>query len=89
MQPSELEDLLEKAGQLAGRKVDVERLKDGTYSVIYLRFGRTPPRGKTAIEAVENFIKFLTINQPTDPGTDEELRAIQDGLAAAQKGDGP
>lgn len=55
-----LSGLHNKAESLAGRRVDVDKTKDGLYIVLYLQFEQSPPpKGKTEVEALELFIKWM------------------------------
>lgn len=56
-------ELREVAASLAGRPVDVQKLKTGQYVVEWFSFNTLPPPpGKTEEEALENFISFMDKN---------------------------
>ena len=54
-----MQKLYEKAAELAGRTVEVEKTKDGKYIVLFLVLGASPPpKGDTEQEALEKFIEW-------------------------------
>lgn len=56
---TKMEQLRQKAEELAGRKVDVEKTKHGKYVVLWLRFQQSPPPvGDTEEEALQGFIDY-------------------------------
>lgn len=54
-----MEALMNKAEGLAERKLDVVKLKDGTFMVEWFDLNGPPPTGSTEEEALEKFIKHL------------------------------
>ena len=86
---SSLDDLIEKASTLVGRRVEVDRTKGGGYIVLYMCFGKSPPpKGSTPEEAVENFIKYAENFRPIDVGSDNDYQELQKKLEAEAEGDG-
>lgn len=55
-----MEELLKRAAELAGREVEVEKVKDGKYIVLFLSLtSPPPPKGETPEKALENFITWM------------------------------
>lgn len=60
----ELEALYQKACELAGRPVEVEKLKTGKFVVLWLRFDHKPPEpAPTEEAALQAFIELFE-NEP-------------------------
>jgi hypothetical protein len=54
-----MDELYQKAKELAGRTVEVEKTTDGKYIVLFLVLGKSPPpKGDTEREALEKFIEW-------------------------------
>lgn len=80
--------LLKKAEELAGRKLEVERTKDGSFIVLYMCFGKSPPpKGKSPEEALQGFIDYMERSRPVDPGTAADYEDLQKELDSEQSGD--
>lgn len=57
-----MRELYDRAEQLAGRPVEVEKTKDGKYIVLFMALGHSPPpKGDTEKEALEEFVSWLSI----------------------------
>lgn len=55
-----IEELTAKAAHLAGRPVEVEKLKDGSYIVLFMSLtSPPPPKAATPEKALENFIAWM------------------------------
>lgn len=55
-----LEDLYAKASTLAGRPVEVDRLSNGQYIVLWMRFDCSPPSASMSeAGALEKFIQMM------------------------------
>lgn len=53
-------ELYAEAEKLAGRPVEVEKLKNGKLIVLWMRFEESPPKpGDTEEEALKNFIEKM------------------------------
>ena len=51
--------LQERANELAGREIEVERTKDGKYIALFMAFNESPPpKGATPDEALELFVAW-------------------------------
>lgn len=49
----------ERANELAGREIEVERTKDGKYIALFMAFNESPPpKGSTPEEALDLFVKW-------------------------------
>lgn len=54
-----MEELLKRASEAIGREVEVEKLKDGKYIVLFMSLTESPPpKADTPEEALENFIEW-------------------------------
>jgi hypothetical protein len=61
-----MSELYAEAGKLAGRPVEVEKLKDGKFVVLWMRFEASPPEpGDTEEDALKNFIAKMQKLAPT------------------------
>lgn len=90
MEASRFETLLAEAEGLAGRKLEVDRTKDGKFIVLFMRFGsKPPPKAGSREEALEVFIEYMKINRPVDPGTEGELRELRARVEADERGEFP
>ena len=55
-----MENLLKKAESLAGRPVEVEKLSDGKFIVLWMSFASPPPpKEDTPEKALESFIDMM------------------------------
>jgi hypothetical protein len=80
--------LHERARELCGRDVEIDRTKDGQFIVLYMCFGKAPPpKGSTHEEALTRFIEYMESSRTVDPGTDEDYKDLMQRLDADQKGD--
>jgi hypothetical protein len=60
-----IEDLYAKAESLAGRPVEVDRLKNGQYVALWMRFDVPPPKSADSeVGALENFIRMMEEKGP-------------------------
>jgi hypothetical protein len=78
-----LAGLYSRAAELAGRPVEVERLENGQYIVLWMAFGMSPPySAKDEAGALEKFIGMMEVCQIANPVpelSDEELLEIRRG----------
>lgn len=59
-QTPSLSELYAEAEKLAERPVEVEKLKNGKYVVLWMRFEVSPPKpGDTEEEALKNFLEYM------------------------------
>jgi len=80
-----MESLYKAAAELAGREVEVEKTKDGQHVVLFMVLGASPPpKGKSEVEALQNFIEWAKarpavnlpeeeIHRPEPRDTDSEF----------------
>lgn len=55
-----MDELIKKASELVGRDVEVEKLKDGKYIVLFMSLTESPPpKGNTPEEAVKAFVEWI------------------------------
>ena len=70
-EPTEFEALVATAESLTGYPVDVERVQNGKYITMFMRFGAGPaPTGDTEVEALRRFIDWyraLPKREPPEP----------------------
>ena len=80
-----MEELLKAAADLAGREVEVEKLKDGKYVVLFMSLTENPPpKADTEEEALVAFIKWAETRVTRELPPVEELlnaRDIDTGLS--------
>lgn len=82
-----MEELLAKAAHLAGRPVEVEKLRDGSYIVLFMSLtGPPPPKAATPEKALENFIVWMEAMPKRDlpeweePDDNKESASESDGV---------
>jgi hypothetical protein len=80
-----MEELFKTASDLAGREVEVEKLKDGRYVVLFMSLTENPPpKADTEEEALIAFIKWAQSREARELPPVEELlnaRDIDTGLS--------
>jgi hypothetical protein len=86
MEDLSFEELLATAESHAGRKLDVDRTKDGKFIVLYMCFGRPPPpKGVTREEALQLFIGYMENGKPLMPGAEEDYKELKKMLSEEEE----